>query len=272
MASSVVAAAAASVIAVNGDDGKERAMSPPKLQKVDSIMEDNDHNNIPAAAAAVDNGGVRILRLEEWKEAALSLSEAFVDDHVSRYFIDTPDRPDWTKQQKWDLHVKIMEYITYAHLLRGMVVSAGPNYDCVALWMPPGNNMDDMLTILRSGLWRLKYQLSPEGRTRFFNEFFPLLHDTKAEVLGSRDDDSWYLVYIGTRPSGRGKGYARKVVEYVTAMADLEARACYLESSADVNQRIYAKMGFEVRKEIALERAEERVVMDIMVREPRKAM
>ena len=84
--------------------------------------------------------------------------------------------------------------------------------------MPPGRNMDDLCTILRSGMWRLHYRLSAEGKTRFFKEFLPLLHDTKADVLGARDDDAWYLVYIGTKTSARGKGYARKLIEYVGRM------------------------------------------------------
>ena len=134
--------------------------------------------------------------------------------------------------------------------------------------MPPGNNIDDYLTIFRSGMWRLNYQLSKEGKHRFFNEFFPLLHDTKAQVLGNRDDHSWYLVYIGTRPSGRGKGYARKVIEYVTKLGDAEGRACYLESSNAVNRKIYGKLGFELKKNIYLQRAEEQIELDIMVREP----
>jgi hypothetical protein len=45
--------------------------------------------------------------------------------------------------------------------------------------MPPGQNMDDIVTIFRSGMWRLYYKLSNEGRKRFFNEFFPLLSSTK---------------------------------------------------------------------------------------------
>lgn len=94
---------------------------------------------VPSAAAAQAMGGaqahgVRILGLHEWKQAALSLAQAFEDDHSSLYFLDTPERAHWTTQQKWDLHLKIMEYITYAHLLKGLVVSAGPNYDCVGLW------------------------------------------------------------------------------------------------------------------------------------------
>lgn len=78
--------------------------------------------------------GARILTLKEYKEAAYSLALAFKEDHSSLYFTHTPDRADWSEEQKWDLHVKMMEYITYAHLLKGLVVSAGPNYDCVALW------------------------------------------------------------------------------------------------------------------------------------------
>lgn len=129
--------------------------------------------------------------------------------------------------------------------------------------------MDDYLTIFRSGMWRLNWELSKEGKKRFFHEFLPLLHDTKAQVMAERDDDdSYYLVYLGTRPSGRGKGYARKVVEYVTRVADNEDRACYLESSNAINRKIYGKMGFELRKNIYLQRATEHVQLDIMVREP----
>lgn len=90
----------------------------------------------PAATATNSDNEVRVLTLSEWKEASRSLAEAFKDDHTSLYFTHTPDRATWSEDQKWDLHVKVMEYITYAHLLKGLVVSAGPNYDCVGLWYP----------------------------------------------------------------------------------------------------------------------------------------
>lgn len=134
--------------------------------------------------------------------------------------------------------------------------------------MPPQQNMDDLVTVFRSGMWRLNYKLSPEGKKRFFTEFLPLLHDTKAATLGSRDDDSWYLVYLGTRPTARGKGYARKLIQHVTEIADREGRACYLESSNVANPAIYRKYGFEERRKIHLQRAEKNVELDIMVREP----
>lgn len=93
--------------------------------------------------------------------------------------------------------------------------------------------------------------------------------------MGNRDDDSWYLVYLGTRPESRGKGYARKVIEYVSRIADKEGKVCYLESSNEVNRKIYGKLGFELKKNIYLQRsAEGHVELDIMVREPvgRKAV
>jgi len=79
--------------------------------------------------------------------------------------------------------------------------------------MPPGREVDDWWTVLRSGLWRLSYQLSPEGRKRYYTEMLPLLHKTKLEVLGDRDEESYYLLYIGTKPSARGRGFAKKLLQ-----------------------------------------------------------
>jgi ribosomal protein S18 acetylase RimI-like enzyme len=84
--------------------------------------------------------------------------------------------------------------------------------------MLPGKNIDDWWTILRSGIWRLLFKLSREGWIRFYKEFLPLLHDTKQRVLRERDGKSYYLVYLGTKPSARGKGYAKKLIEHGLSM------------------------------------------------------
>lgn len=222
----------------------------------------------PKYAINSANDSIRVIPIEEYKEAALCLAEAFAEDDVARYFIDVPDREHWSEEDRWSLHVEILEYVTYAHCLNGLVTTVGPNYGAVALWMPPGKNMDDYLTMFRSGMWRLYYRLSAEGKKRFFTEFLPLLHDTKHAVLGEHDDDSWYLVYIGTRPSSRGRGYARKLIEHVTRKADRDGKLCYLESSNAINPAIYRKLGFEERRKVHLQRAEKDVELDIMVREP----
>ena len=94
------------------------------------------HGKLTKAASPMprDIAQARVVPPEEYKQAALCLAEAFKEDDVARYFIDTPDRNHWTEDQKWDLHCDILEYITYAHCLKGLVTTVGPNYDAVALW------------------------------------------------------------------------------------------------------------------------------------------
>jgi hypothetical protein len=77
--------------------------------------------------------GVRLVTVDEYKQAANCLAEAFAEDDVARYFIDVPDREHWTEAEKWALHVEIMEYITYAHILKGLVTTVG-DFEAVALW------------------------------------------------------------------------------------------------------------------------------------------
>jgi len=105
----------------NGSTPNSIGLSHPKLAK-------------PVFPIPHNAEQVRIVPPEEYKQAALCLAEAFKEDEVARYFIDTPDRTHWTEQQKWDLHCDILEYITYAHCLKGLVTAVGPNYDAVALW------------------------------------------------------------------------------------------------------------------------------------------
>jgi len=90
------------------------------------------------------------------------------------------------------------------------------------------------------------------------------LHD----VLGHRENDTYYLVYLGSKPSARGKGYAKKLIEHMTTQADLEGRATYLESSAEVNITYYKRHHFVEKTVIALERGPKPIKMHIMVREP----
>ncbi|KAL9032046.1 MAG: hypothetical protein Q9180_006735 [Flavoplaca navasiana] len=211
---------------------------------------------------------IRTISIAESGAAAECLARAFAEDDVARYFVDTSDTKNWSEQEKWELHVRIMRSIVEAHCLKGLALTIGPNYDCVALWMPPGKNMDDKLTMFSNELWTVKGKLPVEGQYRFKQEFLPLLHRSKAEVLGSLDNDSWYLVYIGSKPESRGKGYARRLIEHVTTQADDQGRVCYLESSNGANPKIYRKYGFETEKTIRLTRGPKPVEMEIMIRQP----
>ena len=45
----------------------------------------------------------------------------------------------------------------------------------------------------------------------------PLLHNTKTEILGDRDHEAWYLVYLGTKPNSQGRGYAARLLQDMMA-------------------------------------------------------
>lgn len=81
---------------------------------------------------------VRVVEKAEYKEAARCLAEAFKDDDVAMYLVEAGDVGHWTSERKWDLHVDIFEYLVHAHILKGLVTTIGPNYDCVALWWVGG--------------------------------------------------------------------------------------------------------------------------------------
>ncbi|KAM7202895.1 hypothetical protein V8F33_002553 [Rhypophila sp. PSN 637] len=213
------------------------------------------------------NVSVRVVTMSEHREAALTLAHAFAADDYAKYLVDPGIS---AAEEKWKLHVDIMTYAVAAHCINGLVTTIGPDYDSVALWLPPGKDLDGWWTLFRSGLWRLNFQLSREGRKRYYDEILPLLHDTKAAVLGERDHDAWYLVYLGTKPNSQGRGYARSLLEDMTRRADRENRPIYLESSALANNVYYAKFGFEVKKEIYLQREQAPIRLSIMVREPRR--
>ena len=181
-------------------------------------------SEVGSPASKITDLRIRTVNISECHAAAACLADAFSEDEVAAYFYDCPDTARWSTERKWALHVKTLEFMVYAHIKCGVVQAIGDpksgTFDSVALWMPPGAHMDGLLVLLKTGMWRralsVAWQLSKEGKVRLFKEFVPLLHDTKTEVLKERDPNSWYLVYLGTHSSARGKGLAKRLVADVT--------------------------------------------------------
>ena len=109
----------------------ERSNDSPSKPLPGELPRDEKGSYMDTGSACDD---VHIVTTSDYEGAALCLAEAFGVDEVARYLIDTPDRSHWNEKDKWNLHVEIMKYITYAHCMRGLVTTIGPNYDSVALW------------------------------------------------------------------------------------------------------------------------------------------
>lgn len=254
-----------------------RSASSASTSSEDATLAAAEHHHArprPPARSLVpapwQEDAVRVIGLSECREAAQSLARSFAADALSMYLL--PEGKDeagdlQAAEARWRLHVDIMTYVVAATVRKGTVTAVGPDYEGVALWLGPGCNIDSWWTTLRSGLWRMCFQLSPEGRRRYFGEVIPQLHDTKLEVLGRRDADSFYLMYIGTKPSARRQGCARKLLDHMLAQADALQCPVYLESSSPANSVYYRKFGFVTHKDLTFVRAPEPVSVSIMVRE-----
>ena len=65
------------------------------------------------------------------------------------------------------------------------------------------------------------------------------------EAALPRDRPFYYLSFLGTRADSRGKGIGMGLLAELTALADREGQATYLESSNPGNNRRYERLGFE---------------------------
>jgi len=76
----------------------------------------------------------------------------------------------------------------------------------------------------------------------------------------------WYLAFVGTRPEGRGRGLASRLIAVVTDRCDAEGIPAYLESSDPANVPLYERHGFAVTGEVDIEGGP---TIPLMWREPR---
>lgn len=63
---------------------------------------------------------------------------------------------------------------------------------------------------------------------------------------------AWFLGSVGVRPEARGRGLGRRVIEVGLREADQAGVPAFLETSTDVNVRIYESLGFTVTAEYDL--------------------
>lgn len=69
--------------------------------------------------------------------------------------------------------------------------------------------------------------------------------------LWTDPDGYWFLNILAIHPDSQGKGIGKALHEVVAKQADVEGRACYLESSKfDPNVKIYEKLGYRLLEEM----------------------
>lgn len=80
------------------------------------------------------DNAVREVDLEECEIAGRSLAHAFATDALSHYLLDGDDLATYSEEQKWKLHVVLMNTVVASHILGGSVTTIGPDHDALAVW------------------------------------------------------------------------------------------------------------------------------------------
>jgi ribosomal protein S18 acetylase RimI-like enzyme len=62
----------------------------------------------------------------------------------------------------------------------------------------------------------------------------------------------WYLWFLGVEPERQGQGLGSKLLRSLSAKAEADAVACYLETDTASNVKIYERHGYEVQSEEVL--------------------
>ncbi|MRH90539.1 GNAT family N-acetyltransferase [Nocardia sp. SYP-A9097] len=109
-----------------------------------------------------------------------------------------------------------------------------------AIWVPPGYSGDRSNLRALPGLIRaFGTRLLAAGKL-----------GEKMAAAHPHDQPHWYLAFIGTLPTTRGKGYGEALLKARLDLCDAERIPAYLESSKPGNIPYYERFGFEVTDEL----------------------
>lgn len=191
-----------------------------------------------------ENLHVEVLTIKDYKKAARTLQIAFAEDlYISYLMKDIKE-----SKLKNEMNLALFEAATYSTILSGVLVGIrdldaeliDPNAPFLAVacfWKPEKKSSksskkskysgDDskgaenhslfsyVWSMYQAGYLKFVWLADKETRKRVFDEQWKLLDEYRAETLGDDFNYSWYLSDIGAIPRGRGKGLARKLVDYV---------------------------------------------------------
>ena len=124
----------------------------------------------------------------------------------------------------------------------GIVNTVTPEFEGVAIWLPPEGFPVTFGRILRSVPLSeiVGFARSGVGRMRSIGDFLDGIHKKAAPFR------HWYLEAIGVAPEHQGKGYASRLIRGTLSRVDKKKLPCYLDTMDPKNVRIYERFGFKV--------------------------
>lgn len=170
---------------------------------------------------------VEVVNIKDYKKAAKTLHIAFKDDLYLKYLTDGIK----DTKLKGQLDLALYEATVYSTVLSGLVVAirdvelekTDPDAPFLAVacfekprpMREPKSLISSLWSMYKGGYLKFIWLANRETRQRVLFEQSSMLEKFRYEALGEEFSQSWYLSDIGAIPKGRGKGYARALVDYV---------------------------------------------------------
>ncbi|MEM9711418.1 MAG: GNAT family N-acetyltransferase [Actinomycetota bacterium] len=171
---------------------------------------------------------VRPIEPGEAAQAAATLADAFADDPLMCWaggFDDGSER----------LHHLFRAVIARRFRRPESLVWCTPDTDAVAVWDGPGEAGWSVMDGIRSQPAVLRsFHL---GAVRF-------LRSAAAMARAHPAEPHYYLLAVGVRQGGQGRGLGSSVLRPMLDRCDGEGLPAYLENSKPQNEAFYARLGF----------------------------
>lgn len=181
---------------------------------------------------------ISTLTKDRLKEACQVLSEAFYDEPIIGHMIprSLPSREE-----------KIAIYYRWSILATGLattdiaVSKETGKILGVALWEPPGHTeQPEGAAIL------------PEVSAAIGEQAMEKLDEYELAGAGAHPETPhWHLVDIGTSDDARGKGVGSALLKHKLDEIDAAKELVSLEATTDLSAKLYARLGFEAKKELS---------------------
>ncbi|KAH7392152.1 hypothetical protein DE146DRAFT_757892 [Phaeosphaeria sp. MPI-PUGE-AT-0046c] len=127
--------------------------------------------------------------------------------------------------------------------------SAEAKYQCVGIFIPPGEKAQDLnargwWVLIKHGLLPLTRRTGVNGLLRLVEEYPSVADPAKGKVF-AKGEPYYYLLIVGTDPDHRGRGLCAAIIREHQKVLQETGIPIWLEASNRDAMAVYLKCGFE---------------------------
>jgi ribosomal protein S18 acetylase RimI-like enzyme len=167
--------------------------------------------------------------------ASETLARAFQEDPLAAHLIPSPTR-------RRRLLPRCFRCAVRYGVRYGEAYATSPDFEGVAVWLPPEAAEVSIRRMLRVGVFWLPIRVGMRFFTRFWS-FQRHVSTLRRRRVAFRH---WYLQVIGVKPEQHGRGRGSSLIRTMLRRLDAENVPCCLDTETGKNKAIYEHFGFKV--------------------------